>query len=409
MSSFARSVLKKGLAFLVVGPLLIALPLAAAQANKTRAVSKTEGKYVGASSNAKAPLPQREPFSGKDQDLAVVSGAPDVRVWGDSEEDFRRAVGAPTGPWLSLSGGGADGAFGAGLLAGWTRSGTRPDFAVVSGVSTGALIAPYAFLGAGYDEELHIGFTTINAGSVFELNSTPKSLLDTWPLKDLIAKKVTPELLAAIAAEHRQGRRLFVVTTNLDAGRPVLWNMGAIAAHGGDRMLRLFRDVLLASASIPGLFPPVAIETEATGRIIQEMHGDGTLNAPFYTVPESMLSGTATAALPLRELYVIVNGKLTSDFSMPEQNTLSILGRSLGLAFQFGIRLEIARVHAATARSGIGFNLAFVDAAFDHGSQGAFDTRYMAALYDLGLKKGAGISPFSRVVTAPAITWLLQR
>src|SRR5205085_2491634 len=132
------------------------------------------------------------------------------------------------GPWLALSGGGADGAFGAGLLSGWSASGKRPDFAVVTGASIGALISPYAFLGSSRDEELRTNFTEITAADIFEDKVTSESLFDTWPLKRLIEKRVRPEMLTAIAAEHRKGRRLLVVTTNLDAGRRVIWNMGAI-------------------------------------------------------------------------------------------------------------------------------------------------------------------------------------
>ncbi len=161
-------------------------------------------------------------------------------------------------------------------------------------LSIGALIAPYAFLGPRYDEELRKNFTEITAADVFEDKATPESLLDTWPLKRLIEKRVTAEMLAAIAAEHSKGRRLLVATTNLDAGRRVIWNMGAIAARGDEKALKLFRDILLASSSIPGFFPPVAIEVEANGKKFQEMHLDGTITAPFFVAPESMLGAEQT-------------------------------------------------------------------------------------------------------------------
>ena len=124
---------------------------------------------------------------------------------------------------------------------------------------------------------LRDAYTTITAADIFELGGKGESFFDTWPLRDLIAKRVTPELLNDVAAEHRRGRRLLVVTTNLDAERPVAWNMGAIAAKGGDKALKLFRDILLAASSIPGAFPPVLIEVEAGGRKFQEMHADGGL------------------------------------------------------------------------------------------------------------------------------------
>ena len=202
-------------------------------------------------------LPPRPPFTAAEDATAAIPGMPDARFWADSTEDFAKALPEKPGPWLTLSSGGSDGAFGAGLLNGLTASGKRPDYAVVTGVSTGALIAPFAFAGPRYDDALRDAFTKITSADVFEIGGTPESFVDTWPLKDLIAKQVTPALIADIAAQYRAGRRLFIVTTNLDSERSMVWNMGAIAAHGGEQAIKLFRTVLLASSSIPGAFPPV--------------------------------------------------------------------------------------------------------------------------------------------------------
>ncbi|TMK20821.1 MAG: hypothetical protein E6G75_03900 [Alphaproteobacteria bacterium] len=193
---------------------------------------------------------ERATFTAQDEDVAVIPGIPDARTWGDSEKEFARLLPQASGPWLAISGGGSDGAYGAGVLTGWSESGLRPEFAVVTGVSIGALIAPFAFLGPRYDEVVHKNFTTIGAADIFEDRTTRDSLFDYWPLKRVIEQRVTPALLSEIAAEHARGRRLFVATTNLDAGRRVVWNMGAIAARG-EAGLKLFRDVLLASSSIP--------------------------------------------------------------------------------------------------------------------------------------------------------------
>ena len=176
--------------------------------------------------------PGRPPFTAEDQAVAVVPGIPDARVWGDSDTDFQKVLPTVSGPWLALSGGGADGAFGAGLLIGWSQSGTRPDFAVVTGASIGALIGPYAFLGSVRDEELKSNFTSITAADVFEDKATPESLLDTWPLKRLLEKRVTAEMLKAIAAEHAKGRPWW---HHQSRRRAVLWNMGAIATRGDER------------------------------------------------------------------------------------------------------------------------------------------------------------------------------
>ena len=192
-----------------------------------------------------APKPQAPParadFTQQQQAAAVIPGIPEARFWADSEEEYRRVLGPLNGPWLALSAGGEDSAFGAGLLNGLSETGRRPDFSVVSGVSSGALLAPFAFLGPGRDADLKRDFTAISAPDIFEDRRTVDSLMDTWPLRAFIAKRITPQLLADIAAEHRRGRRLIIVTTNIDSGRPVAWNMGAIASAGGEAALRLFQ------------------------------------------------------------------------------------------------------------------------------------------------------------------------
>ncbi|HEY6255569.1 MAG TPA: patatin-like phospholipase family protein [Xanthobacteraceae bacterium] len=341
-----------------------------------------------AETNAK---PARPTFSLEDEADALVLGLPEARAWGDSEEEFARLLPKASGPWLAMSGGGSDGAYAAGLLTGLTQTGNRPEFAVVTGASIGALIAPYAFLGPRYDEELHNQFATITAGDIFEDRPTSDSLMDSWPLKRTIEKRVTPKLLADIAAEHARGRRLLVVTTNLDAGRRMIWNMGAIAARGDDKALALFRAVLLASASIPGIFPPVLIDAQSHGKDLQELHNDGTITAPFFIAPESVLAGTGTVRLPTKQLYVIANAKLTQQFEMTTPQTALVLGRSISLALQSGLRIELLLTLAAAQKQGIAVSVAQIDPEFEHPARGAFDPDYMKALYEYGVaqaKKG---------------------
>jgi hypothetical protein len=298
------------------------------------------------------------------------------------------------GAWLILSSGGGDGAYGAGLLSGYAASGKMPQFTVVTGVSTGALLAPYAFAGPKYDAAMREAYTTINAGDIFEVFNTGESLLDTWPLKRLLAKRMTVELMADIAAEHRRGRRLFVATTNLDAERSVVWNMGAIAAKGGDEALALFRDVLLASASIPGFFPPVQIEVEANGRRFKEMHADGGMGAQLFVAPEAMLTSTSDARLPATDLYVIVNTKLTRDFLVTERTLVNVVGRSISVLVKSAMRAGIDRAYSAAKRNGIVFHIAYVPASFAQVSRGPFDPGYMEALFKLGYELGKNGAPF---------------
>ena len=217
-----------------------------------------------------------------------------------SIEREARALGIPKGgalpaiSMLSLSGGGDDGAFGSGLLVGWTAHGDRPQFKLVTGVSTGALIAPFAFLGTAYDGTLAKVYTDIEPSEVFVARPvilaalTEDALSDTGPLYKTISSYITEDILAAIAAEYHKGRLLLIQTTDLDAGRPVIWNIGAIAASGNPRALDLLRHIMLASASIPAAFPPVLFDVEAKGQAFQELHVDGGAVSQAFLVPPSV-------------------------------------------------------------------------------------------------------------------------
>jgi predicted acylesterase/phospholipase RssA len=344
-------------------------------------------------------LPPRIPFTAADEALAAIPGMPDARFWADSVADFTAAVPQQPGPWLALSSGGADGAFGAGLLNGLSESGHRPDYAVVTGVSTGALMAPFAFAGPRYDDALRAAYTKITAADVFEIGSTGESFVDSWPLKDLIAKQITPALLADIAAAHKSGRRLFVVTTDLDAERSVVWNMGAIAVHaadknGGDAALNLFRNVLLASSAIPGGFPPVLIDVEANGKKFQEMHVDGGVGGQFFVAPAAVLAATSDYRLPATALYVVINTGLQPDFQIVNRTTPSILTGTVGTAVKVDTRLMIDRAYLAAKRSGVDFNIATIPADFSAPSRGPFDPDFMNALFQLGETLGKSATPF---------------
>jgi hypothetical protein len=377
-----------------------ALHDAFAQAQRVVVIKKKTAKTTAAKPKQEKE-PERASFSAEDEGSAAIPGMTDARVWGDSEAQFAALLPQVQGPWLAISGGGADGAYGGGVLAGWTQSGNRPEFAVVSGASIGALIAPFAFLGPRYDEEIRKNFTTMTAADIFEDRATRDSLFDYWPLKRQVEQRVTAKLLSEIAAEHARGRRLFVATTNLDAGRRVIWNMGAIAARGGEKGLELFRDVLLASCSIPGFFSPVAIEVEANGKRFHEIHGDATLTTPFFVVPEAMLSRTSPP--PMNQIYIIVNSKLGPEFKMADRNLPGVLGRSIGVALTAALRSELALLHVAAQRHGMSLSIAHVDPAFDHPSRGPFDGQYMAALYAVGLAAGKNGTAFEEKLPSSSL------
>jgi predicted acylesterase/phospholipase RssA len=341
------------------------------------------------------PLPARTPFTAAEDAGAAIAGMPEARFWADSTADFKRALPSQPGPWLALSSGGEDGAFGAGLLNGLSAAGKRPQYAVVTGVSTGALIAPFAFAGARYDDALRDAFTKITSADIFEIGATPESFVDTWPLKDLIAKQITPALLDDIAAQYRAGRRLFIVTTDLDSERSVVWNMGAIAAHGGKEAADLFRTVLLASCSIPGAFPPVLINVESNGKRFAEMNVDGGVGGQFFVAPAALMAAASDYHLPATELTIIVDSGLQPDFQVVERTTQAILTQAVGMAVKVDTRLMLDRAYLAAKRSGIGFNVASIPPSFNAPSRGAFDTDYMKALYQAGYDLGKSPSPFT--------------
>jgi hypothetical protein len=335
------------------------------------------------------------PFTADADAVARIPGIADARFFADSVADFQKALPAKPGPWLILSSGGEDGAFGAGLLNGLSASGRRPDFSVVTGVSTGALMAPFAFAGAKYDNALRDAYTRITAADVFEAGQTAQSFLDDWPLKDFIAKQITPALLADIAAQYRAGRRLFIVTTDLDAERSVVWNMGAIAAHGGDEARNLFRKILLASSSVPGAFPPVPIEVEGDGKRFSELHADGGVGGQFFVAPAALLSATADYRLPATALYIIINTGLQPEFDVVQQATPQILTQSVDMAVKTDTRLMIDRAYHAAKHSGIGFNIATIPPSFNAPSRGPFDPHYMGALFRTGYALGKSATPFN--------------
>jgi hypothetical protein len=342
-------------------------------------------------------------YTAADETAAVIPNMADVRVFADvPAARFRSAVcpslnlaagsaAAPT--YLALSGGGADGAYGAGVLNGWTASGTRPEFTVVSGVSTGAMIAPFAFLGASYDDMLRQLYTS---GIAESLLASPRPLnvlfgsgvFGNQPLRELVARYVDQAMLARIAAEYGKGRCLAVVTTDLDAQRAVVWDMGRIASYGSPVALELFRDVLTASASSPVVFAPVFIEVEANDRSVQEMHVDGGVTAPVFTLPEAFLLSSARPERGLRlNIYVLINGEIDPDFRVVPERTVDIAGQTVSTMIKGRIRSVIFRTYEFAQENGLGFNLTYISPERASGGGVGFDTAYMRRIYEYGYER----------------------
>lgn len=339
---------------------------------------------------------------------ASIPGVPEARFWGDEWPKFSRdRIASYTNDdmmknvpamfnvphnYLAISGGGANGAFGAGLLAGWTATGTRPDFQMVTGVSTGALTAPFAFLGSDYDDELKRVFTTTSTKDIANERGIISAMLsdsmaDTAPLKELIASYITPEIIEATGKEHQKGRRLFIGTVNLDAGRSVIWNIGAIAASDYPEKNMLIREIMRASAAIPVAFPPVMITVEANGQQYDEMHVDGGTGSQVFVYPAAADWKLITEALKVKgnpEVYVIRNAFLDPDYNGVIRSVLPIAGRSIASLIRTQGIGDLYQIYALCRRDGNDFNLAYIPADFTEEPTEGFDPVYMGQLYERG-------------------------
>ena len=349
----------------------------------------------------------RTAFTAKQQAIAQVPGIPGARIWADAAaESFAgvihleqmQAAARKSGSMdlLAISGGASDGAFGAGVLTGLTATGRRPEFTFVSGVSAGALIAPLVFLGPRYDDKLTHAWTSgiaapLGEGGVLSILFSQDSR--RLALYDLVSSFVDAEMLKEVAAEHRRGRRLVVVTTNLDAQRPVVWDLGAIAASGQPKALQLFRDVLTASSSIPGAFAPTLIEVEADGRQFAELHVDGGATTQLFTIPEAILSRGLPNELQARAMparfFIIINNRLKPEFEVVEGSVVPMLARSLSSLIKTHARLTLVATREFARSRNMQFNLTYIGDDFPTDPKPSFETAYMRSVYRYGRDKAA--------------------
>ncbi len=329
-------------------------------------------------------------------DKPLPEHAFDVEAWRANRLPILARPDGPDGPAVAhvllLSGGGPDGAFGAGVLNGWSAHGDRPEFEIVTGVSIGALMAPYAFLGPDYDDRLREMFMDLKGRDdivqveVLGVIGGALSLGDASPLKRLIARHVDDALLDAVAAEHRKGRRLFVGTTNLDARRPITWNMGEIAASDRPERVQLFRDVLLGSASIPGLAPPVFIDVALDGRVYQEMHVDGgVMNSIVLAVPALTAEMRDAMFGPLKPtLWLIQNNKLRAPYQPTEETLSGVVGTTISELIRAQSRGDQSRIYFLAERENLEYKLAAVPKDFSAPGGDEFDPAYLRRLFAEG-------------------------
>jgi hypothetical protein len=354
--------------------------------------------------------------------LAQISGIPNARYFPDTQIDLmaqetlaarnREAATLaqedlsgplPEANLLAVSGGGADGAFGAGLLTGWTEAGTRPEFKLVTGISTGALTAPFAFLGPAWDDKLTAVYTGIKPADVFESRGATAAIWndamsDTAPLWRLISRFANQEMLAAIAREYAKGRLLLIGTTDLDARRPVIWNIGAIAASGQPQAVDLFRKILLASAAIPAVFPPVLIDAEVNGQRYQEMHVDGGAIAQMFLYPPALAHAELLRSARPRPIraWLIRNSRLDPDWASVERSTMGIAQDAITTMIQTSGMNDVNRLYLAAMRDHVDYNLAYIGRDFTLKPKENFDPVFMRALYDYGRTKARAGYPWAK-------------
>ena len=391
---------------------------------------------LGAALHGCASAPQRHPLPADLADHARLPGMPaDVRYWGDDASaalrdwldpsDERLAtccLGVLDRPhnYLVVSSGGVDGAFGAGLLVGWTAAGTRPEFQLVTGVSTGATIATLAFLGPEYDDSLRQVYSSYSTADFAERRGVMQALtgdaaMDTARFRQLIDQYIGDEEVARIAAEGRKGRKLLVGTTHLDAGRPVVWDLTRIAASGAPNARQLIGDIILASSTLPGIFPPVRIDVEANGARYDELHVDGGVTSMLFLGPVGFDWQRVVERLHVQgqpQVYVIRNARSrpyleafrerispllersASTFGRDEQGRPEweqveprispVLWRSLWSLFLTRGLEDPVRVYDETQGKELGFNLARIPADFRHDSSEFLDREFMRALFERG-------------------------
>lgn len=352
----------------------------------------------------------RNPLPAELEPSAQIPGIPQARIWGDAipseteerlrtltthelQQEFPALYRQPHN-YLAISGGGAEGAFGAGLLVGWTEAGDRPEFQMVTGVSTGALIAPFAFLGPAYDDVLREVYTATTTDDILRVRPWLSIIFsdaaaNATPLLELIRRHVDDDVIAAIATEYRRGRRLFIGTTDLDHMRPRIWDIGAISASGAPGAKDLVHNIMLASAAIPGAFPPVRIEVTAEGATYDELHVDGGTTAQVFVYPATIDWRTVLDHFQVpgaHKIFVIRNSKLTPRPEVTEPRLVPIAGRSISSLIRTQGIGDLYLIFMLALRDGGDFNLAYIPSAFDKTPDEFFDKAYMNALFDLGYR-----------------------
>lgn len=325
---------------------------------------------------------------------AVVAGNQTLRYWGDDPEFVATHSSVKAGSdgivdYLTLSGGGINGAYGAGYLVGWTAKGTRPDFEVVTGISVGAMMAPLAFLGPQYDGRLQAAFSTLTEQTTMRIDFISavfgaSSIMDNKVILSAIRELVDDQVLREVAIAHRQGRRLYIGTTNLDAQRPVIWDIGAIAVSNIPNKLELVHRIILASTAVPGVFPPVLVDVSAKGNTFDELHVDGGVTQQVLLMPGGYKNGRGN-----QKLYVIFNGVVDpTPSNVTKLASIDLLGRAVPTMLKYLGRANLEQLANTASRNNIAFRLSAIPADFPESKGILGDRAWLGQLFDFGFANG---------------------
>ncbi len=361
----------------------------------------------------------RTPVPAELEEVVEVVGMSNVRVWGDSfdpgwQADVVQSIRDepeglfPRGPngefqysGLSLSGGGDHGAFGAGFLKGWSASGKRPVFKVVTGISTGALIAPFALLGSEFDDTLEEVYTQVTADDIYRKQSIlgaywRESLADNQPLRNMVEEYITDEIIDAIGVAHNNGQRLLIGTTNFDAQRAVIWSMGAVANSRHPDVYDMFRQIIVASAAIPILFPPSFIEVEAEGEIYDEMHVDGgTMGQMVFfgsTIDwKSALRDASGELEPVDNsvLYIIIDGEIDHHYDVVPRRLAPIANRTIKTMIKVSTLSSLYKMFLHAEINGYDFRYVSLPEAYKPLEDTPYDPEEMRRMFRIGHKMGS--------------------
>jgi len=378
--------------------LILAVLCTAALSSACSTVPRAPAPPAAVDSATLVGFPAKVRFLGIDRDTL------DQRVDGVVEAVRDAAQGGPVNV-LALSGGGAGGAFGAGALVGMSLRGDRPTFQVVTGVSVGSLLAPFAFLGSEWDPELVAAFADGRISRLLRVGGPAilfrPSIYEGAPLRSFIDHLVTQRLVDAVAKEAARGRLLFVATTDLDKEETVIWDLGAVAATGGEPARALFRDILVASTSIPGVFPPVLIRVSDGQREYEEMHVDGSTTVPFLVAPEILqLDGEHILNLNGGRIYVLVNGVLSTRSITTASRTLSVISRGISASLMHGSRRTVELAAEFAERHGMGLEFSYIPTTYPYRGSLAFDSDELQRLFDFAAKCAESGELWSRLEAA---------